>query len=64
MVRSTPGISTRPRSAAYGTNQAPQIELPFVERDRQRVVSKGHRAIDEFEGRIGDAVDRVVPGVG
>ena len=41
-----------------------EIELPLVERDRERVVAQRHRAIDELEGRIRDAVDRVVRGVG
>ena len=40
--------------------EVPKIELAVVERDRQRVVSEDDGAVDEFERRMGDAVDRIV----
>jgi hypothetical protein len=41
-----------------------QVELLFMERDGQRVVSEGDGAIDQLERRMGHAVDRVVPRMG
>jgi hypothetical protein len=40
------------------------VELPFVERDRQRVIAKRCRAIDQLRQRVWNPIDRVIRRVG
>ena len=42
--------------------KALDVELPFVQRDGQRVVSERGGSINQVDGRVGNPVDGVVRG--
>src|SRR4029077_13883874 len=44
--------------------KAPQVQLVLVQGNRQRIVSKPGRVVDQFKCRVRNRIDRIVGGVG